>query len=192
MTKFADMTDDEIRVKIAKIEAQIAKFEGRQREKRAAAEGAEGEGREPPSYEDMEIITDSQARCDAILQMRGEHAPRPLEFESARSYRVRALTAVQKFCSVHKDINVKDPAIKGSFLDRIENEIFADATKSIKSGIYADGSLVPVKTRDEHGRLRVDYYGSPRAAFAPFLSKSRNVNFTDIAKTSAKSLVKFT
>ena len=167
------MTDDQIRVKIAQLEAQLAKMEGQARERRAT----EGLGREAVSFEDQAEIAETQDKCDAILQMAGKHAPRPLEFESARSYRIRALNAVREHSSLHQGLNLRDSSIRGSVLTVLEREVYADAQRRIKDELRQSGGLVPVHKTDEYGRRRVDYIGSPRAAFAPFISKSQRLTF---------------
>lgn len=168
------MTDAEIRVRITQLEAELAKLEGQARERRAT----EGLGREAVSFEDQAKIAETQDKCDSILQMKGERAPRALEFENARSYRIRALHAVREHSSLHKGLNLRDASVRGSVLDTLEREIYADAKEKIKDAIYAAGdSLVPIESRDAYGRRKIDYVGSPRAAFAPFMSKPQRLTF---------------
>ncbi len=167
------MTDAEIRVKIAQLEAQLAKMEGQARERRAT----EGLGREAVSFEDQAEITETQDKCDSILQMKGERAPRALEFENARSYRIRALQAIREHSSLHKGLNLRDASVRGSVLDTLEREIYADAQQRIKNELRQSEALVPITSTDDYGRRRTDYIGSPRAAFAPFISKSQRLTF---------------
>lgn len=157
---------DTIAAKLAKMEARV-----KTEERRKVREDEEA----PPTHEELAKITATEDRADAILQMYGERAPRPLSHEHATPYRLRTLAAMRKHSDLHGDMNLADRALRGSVLDAIENEIYENARTKAQTGLVNEGRLVPVTTKDQWGRLHTKYYGSTKVAFAPFMIEPRRM-----------------
>lgn len=113
----APVTND---AEIEELKAKIAALE-------AAAAPAE-----PRSEDEEAAIVDAQAHADSVYALHGARAPKPMERETLLAYRKRLAKGLQKHSESQKNVSIA--AINDSqYLAYVEREIFADAAKAAGS-----------------------------------------------------------
>jgi hypothetical protein len=119
---------------------------------------------------------DAQLRCDAVAGMYGRSAPKPMDGERVRSYRVRLLMPYKHNSADFKDVPKEELlALPPAAFDAAERRIYADAMTASASPTVAPGYLHAVRRADETGRLIVNWYGQPRAWMQQFMPPTRRV-----------------
>jgi integrase len=122
------------------------------------------------------VKADAQMRCEAVAGMFGRQAPKPMDGETPRNYRVRLLMPYVHNSVDYKDLSKEDlRALPPKALDIAERRIYADAMAASASPTVAPGYLHMVRRPDETGRLIVNWYGQPRAWMQQFMPPTRRV-----------------
>jgi hypothetical protein len=120
---------------------------------------------------------DAQLRCDAVASMYGRSAPKPMDGERVRNYRVRLLRPYQHNSSDYKDLTTEElRSLSPKVFDAVERRIYADATAASASPEVAPGHLHMVRRTDEAGRTHVTWYGLPRSWMQAFMPPTRRVS----------------
>jgi hypothetical protein len=111
----------------------------------------------------------AKARADGVLANFGETASPPKLGEAEVEYRQRLLRQIgaktQRFAESRFD-GMPVPA-----LDHLEQVVVAEARETLRSDSNAKpGVLIPVRHRDESGRMITTFEGDALAWMAPFMS----------------------
>jgi hypothetical protein len=145
----------------------------------------ETERREPgearPVVADMRdkksaIMAHAQSKCDAVASAFSRSAPRPLDGESIRAYRIRLLQPYKanssEYVGVGDDIlKALPPAVFGI----AETKIYADSIAKARNPNVPEGELWPVYTKDQAGRTMTEWRGQPRTWMSMFSVPPRRV-----------------
>jgi hypothetical protein len=115
----------------------------------------------PLTDRDRSQMAEIQARFDSVLSNFGKQAPRPLEGESPRMYRVRLLNDLKRYHPELKNANLRAAGPMEN-LDVLEKCIFDSAIAEAKRptmDLPEDGGLRAIKRFDESGRQVTEYVG---------------------------------
>ncbi|EFW53621.1 translation initiation factor IF-2 [Shigella boydii ATCC 9905] len=152
----------------AKDAEEKAKADSEAEEQRKAAEEAEKERNDS-------ALAEAQAKADSAFSACGKNAPAPFSGENALDYRKRALIAMQKHSSVHKDVNIRAIADSAT-LAVLEDAIFSAARQSIeKEMMSTQGQLHKRIRNDEAGRRITEYQGDPNVWLSAFKIPGRRL-----------------
>jgi hypothetical protein len=105
------------------------------------------------------VKADAQMRCDAVAGMFGREAPKPMDGETPRNYRVRLLRPYQHNSPDYKDVPKEELlALPPAAFDAAERRIYADAmtasaAASCRSMGYGTFDQVRHRGRGGHGKL---------------------------------------
>jgi hypothetical protein len=122
------------------------------------------------------VKADAQLRCDAVAGMFGRQAPKPMDGEKVRNYRVRLLRPYQHNSPDYKDVPKEELlALPPAAFDAAEKRIYADAMTASASPTVAKGYLHMVKRSDETGRTHILWFGEPRTWMSQFAHPTRRV-----------------
>jgi hypothetical protein len=158
---------------------------------RTAEEAAKLEARyiKPRTDRESAAMADAQARCDAVAMAWGTKAPPSWPSETLLDYRVRLMSPFKKYSPQWKSTDVGTLARAGADVDLIEQQIYADAISSAARPEVEGDRLVKRTRTDEAGRQISEYYGSWRAAFAPFLAPVKAVTAIGDTKMRADAAI---
>lgn len=122
------------------------------------------------------VKADAQMRCDAVAGMYGRSAPKPMDGEKVRNYRVRLLRPYQHNSPDYKDVPKEELlALPPAAFEAAEKRIYADAMTASASPTVAQGYLHMVKRADDTGRTHVLWFGEPRTWMSQFAHPTRRV-----------------
>ena len=126
------------------------------------------------SDSDLDSISTAQDRAHRALMAFGDSAPRPVDGESAESYRRRVLKRLQPKSRAWSEIDLS--TLNGKALSIAESQIFADAEMAAREpGSVPEGVLIPTVTMDDTGRKITTFNGSPKAWMSSFTMPSRRL-----------------
>lgn len=131
----------------------------------------------PKILSDAELndIADTQSRADSVCAGFGETAPRPIQGESPRAYRVRVASKLKVHSEAWKGVDLAraDDAI----LDIAEKAIYADARAvADQPATVPEGQLREVIRADDTGRRIKTYIGDPDTWMSDFKSPRKRVS----------------
>ncbi len=118
----------------------------------------------------------AQRRCDRVASAFSTDAPRPLDGETLRAYRVRLLQSY-----VHNSPDWKDlphevwSKLPTSVFNKMEDRVYADSLAASACPHVPDGELFKKTERDQSGRLITTWFGQPRAWMSQFSCQPRRV-----------------
>lgn len=119
----------------------------------------------------MDNATDfvsAQSRADQIAQELGTVAPRPLDGETLKNYRVRLAGYYQKNSDAWKDIDLKD--LDDKTLGVAESMIYEDSYHLAKNPKNEPGMPLRARSRiDDSGRRITEFFGDPIEAWKSFV-----------------------
>ena len=119
---------------------------------------------------DEAAIANAQAKCDAVEMIHGTQAPRALQGESLRDYRVRLLRRHQAHSPAWKSVNLNVMANDAAAFDVAETQILRDSLHVATHPTNAPGSPLVAHTRvDGSGRRITTFSGDPIEAWKPFM-----------------------
>jgi hypothetical protein len=122
------------------------------------------------------IKAEAQIRADACASQFGRSAPKPMDGETVRNYRVRLLRPYQHNCAEFKELSTAElRRLPDKTFNAVERRIYADATQASSSPSVAKGYLQMVKKQDETGRTHIIWHGEPRVWLSQFSHPTRRV-----------------
>jgi hypothetical protein len=114
----------------------------------------------------------AQERADSICNEWGTHAPRPLEGEATRNYKVRLLNEFKQNSPTWRDVELNQiAALPAEVFNRAENQIYADSLSASAHPAVPDGEIRAVTRRmknDPTGRPETVFFGRPSAWMSQF------------------------
>jgi hypothetical protein len=122
-----------------------------------------------------EAMADAQARCDAVANLYGSSAPRPLDGESLLAYRKRLLRPYQPQSARFKNVDLTTAALDSVTFDALEAAIFEDARAASKNPSVPEGRLMQRERRLPGGHTETTFYGQPSAWMRQFGGRRRYV-----------------
>jgi hypothetical protein len=128
---------------------------------------------------------DWQAKCDSIAGMYGfdMHAPRPLQGEMLKNYKVRCLKPWQRLCKEYASVDLKTLAlVDGAAFQVAADAILTAAREEAKHPKQVPMGVLLPRVEQRGGHTYTRWYGSPRSwmnAFAPPGKLVRRVNRMD-------------
>jgi hypothetical protein len=122
-------------------------------------------------------LAEAQQRADSVANSWGERAPRPLDGEGLRAYRIRLLKNYKHNSADYKEVPLEQlRALPPAMFDVAEKRIYADSLAASARPTVAPGYLRAVKRADEAGRVITTYFGEPRVWMAPFSGPVQRVS----------------
>ena len=140
--------------------------------RRLAAKIAEMESRlsavyREPSIEDREALAEARSRADVLYQaLENRPASSPIPGESPIAYRKRLVDGLRKYSDRMKDVRVD--ALTGEAFAVIEDRIYTDAEKAIRSDAIIPANTLRPITVNDRGHFRTDYVGDSSVWTEPF------------------------
>ena len=135
------------------------------------------EGKMPKALTDQDYDTFAtiQARADAVYQMHGQSAKRPINGETPLAYRRRLLLGLKMHDPIFKDNDLRVAAVDETLMKVAEDAIYKSAADAAKNP-----ATVPLGTLREHvetrgGHTYHRFYGRPQSWMAPFAPVGRRV-----------------
>ncbi len=123
----------------------------------------------PITVADERRMADLQARANSIYTQADRHAPAPLPLERPDTYRRRLAKGLQEYSPKWRSADLS--ALDDVALDVIEQQIFADAAANSKTHGLKPGEIVPRKSAELDGHVRVDYVGGEGAWFGHLFTR---------------------
>jgi hypothetical protein len=121
----------------------------------------------------------TQARADAVCNEWGTAAPRPLDGEATRDYKVRLLGEFKQNSPVWRDVELNQiAALPAEVFNRAENQIYADSMAASAHPVVPDGQLLTIARRmkgDPTGRTEIVHFGRPSAWMSQFAHPRKHV-----------------
>jgi hypothetical protein len=110
---------------------------------------------------DFTSLAKHQARADAVYQLFGKHASRPMQSETLQEYRLRTAEDLQEHSPAWKVANLAVVAVDDAAFEVAEAAIFEDARKAALSPVdLKDGELRQISRTDSHtGRTVTEFVG---------------------------------
>jgi hypothetical protein len=165
-----------------KMDAEEAKKKEEEDEKKKADELIDPHPESSFKTDSVRIRHDNavaQARADDVANQWGTAAPRPLDGESTRDYKVRLLNEFRQNSPVWKDVPEAQLArLPDEVFDRAENQIYADSMAASAHPIVPEGELrtiVRPMKNDLTGRKEIVHFGRPSAWMSQFAHPRRHV-----------------
>ena len=110
----------------------------------------------------------AQSRADAVAQELGTQAPRPLDGESLKDYRIRLAGYYKEHSPEWKDINLK--GLGDHAFGVAEGMIYKDALHVAKNPKNEPGMPLRARTKiDESGRRITEWFGDPLEGWKSFI-----------------------
>ena len=114
----------------------------------------------------------AQERADSICNEWGTAAPRPLDGETTRDYKVRLLGEFKQNSPTWRDVDMAQIArLPDEVFDRAESQIYADSLSASAHPVVPDGEIKAVMRRmknDPTGRPETVFFGKPSAWMSQF------------------------
>ncbi len=155
-------------------ERELLKTEGK--------EGERGEARhvvaDSQSFRDMKsaALAHAQAKCDTVASAFSRSAPRPLDGETIRNYRVRLLGPYKANSSEYAGVSDKIlAALPKEVFDIAETKIYADSIAKARNPSVPENELWPIHETDATGRRMTSWRGQPRTWMQQFSVPPRRV-----------------
>jgi hypothetical protein len=105
-----------------------------------------------------------------------DRAPRPMDGETVRAYRVRLLKNFRHNSPDYKDVPIEQIAqLPPAMFDVAESRIYADSVAASACPEVTAGYLREVKRTDASGRQISTFYGEPRTWMSQFAGQTRRV-----------------
>lgn len=114
----------------------------------------------------------AQSRADAVANLFGSAAPRPMDGETLLAYRRRLLTPYQNYSERFKSVRLD--ALSGEAFSAIEGAIYADAAVASNRPEVPAGVLLERKVKDSAGREHSVFFG-PRTFVSLMSQRARRV-----------------
>jgi hypothetical protein len=129
-------------------------------------------------------MAEAQNRCDAVANQFGRMAPRPMDGEELRDYRVRLLMPYihnsQDYAKIEKS---ELSRMSKPVFDAVERRVYADSMAASANPSVASGYLHEVKRLDATGRPISTFYGEPRSWMRQFSGNVQRVSrFNQLGK----------
>ena len=122
------------------------------------------------------MMAHAQHKCDVVASAFSRSAPRQLDGESIRNYRIRLLQPYKansaEYAGVGDDIL---KALPPKVFDIAENKIYADSIAAARNPNVPAGELWPVYETDATGRRMTTWRGQPRVWLEQFSCRPRRV-----------------
>ena len=130
------------------------------------------------SFRDMKAakMANAQAKCDQVASAFSRSAPRPLDGELIRDYRVRLLGPYKANSDEYAGVPDKIlAALPKEVFDIAETKIYADSLTKARNPNVPEGELWPVYETDATGRRMTSWHGEPRTWMQQFSCPTRRV-----------------
>jgi chemotaxis protein histidine kinase CheA len=154
-----------------------ARRDAEEKEKEEKADAAGGDNPETvyTKADSVRVRHDNaaaQERADKVCNEWGTLAPRPLDGEAPRDYRVRLLGEFKQNSPVWRDVDMAQIArLPAEVFNRAESQIYADSMAASAHPVVPDGELRTVSRRmkgDVTGRMETVSFGRPSAWMSQF------------------------
>ena len=123
---------------------------------------------------DPKDMMDAQERYDALLRLKNQVAPRPLEGETLYGYKRKMAERLQSMAPNCQDFKITEA--HGSAFDTLEKQIYNDAMKeALNPTQIPEGELRQVTHRDEAGRPSYTFHGRPSTWMSQFSSGKKRL-----------------
>ena len=132
----------------------------------------------PKALSDAELnqLSDTQAKADAVYNHFGDSAPRYMQGESPLQYRRRLVAKLQSNSTKWKDIDLG--GVDEALLGIAEAEIYADSvTAASRPTETVKGSLRPIVRKSASGHTITEWVGDQEMGAGGFWAKSQTVRF---------------
>lgn len=164
----------------AKADAEEAEKKEREEEKakadsiRAELDALKASMPRVMSDDDLNALSDAQAKADSVFAAFGETAPRPMVGEAPLSYRRRLAGKLKVHSKTYADADLAE--VSGVFFSKAEEAIYADAmSASMQPNKDQPGQLRQRSYRSPTGHMVTEFFGDPKAARAGFDAPGRKV-----------------
>jgi hypothetical protein len=158
-----------------RMDAWEAKMDAEEEAKKKEEEKADAIDKNPTKGDGARVRHDNavtQARADAICNEWGTAAPRPLDGEATRDYKVRLLGEFKQNSPVWRDVELTQiAALPAEVFDGAESQIYADSMAASAHPVVPDGELRSITRRmkgDATGRMETVHFGRPSAWMSQF------------------------
>ena len=117
---------------------------------------------------DYHAITDAQAKADSVYALFGQHAPRPLQGETAPMYERRIARDLKQHSQTWGKVEIGAAFADDAVFAPVRDQIYADAAATARNPVSVPaGQLRQVVKRDGGGHTITEFYGSPSAWMNP-------------------------
>jgi hypothetical protein len=173
---------DSISKRMDAFEAKMDAAEEKEKEEKAEKEKADAVGGDNPETV-YKAATDrtrydnavAQERADSICNAWGTQAPRPLDGESTRDYKVCLMRKFKQNSPTWRNVDMAQIArLPAEVFDRAEAQIYTDSLAASAHPVVPDGELLTVTRRmsgDPTGRMETVHFGRPSVR-APALARA--------------------
>lgn len=127
------------------------------------------------SDDDLNALSEAQARADSVAIGHGGRAPRPMQGETPLAYRKRVAAKFKMYSAAYKDVDISS-ITDGNLFAIAESSIYKDAETAARTPAdLPAGTLREHRETDQAGRVITSFTGSPSAWLNSFKSVPRRV-----------------
>ncbi len=132
----------------------------------------------PMTDADFRAMGQIQARADSVMRLQGGEAPRPMQGETAISYRVRLADMLKTASPTYSKVELERTALadsEGAF-KILENGIYEEAERAARNpATVPAGQLRAIVNRSDSGHTVIEYAGMPGVWMSDFMPQRQFV-----------------